>query len=313
LQPSADGLLLASIDVQAPADGGRCEQPQGIRFVMNRQVVSAPIRIVVPATERSEPHVELREVSLVYGSGDEQTLAVDRVSLQVARGEFAAVVGPSGCGKSTLMKLVTGLLPATTGSVAVNGSVVDRPIKGVGMAFQNSTLMPWRTTLRNVMLPLEIVQPFKRERRSKQGEHVARAERLLDAVGLAGFGRKYPWELSGGMQQRANLCRALVHEPQLLMLDEPFAALDAFTREELWGVMQELWLRQRFSSVLVTHDLREAVYLADTVYVMSKRPGRIIHERRIELPRPRTLAMSFETEFVGIVHELRDKISEARA
>jgi NitT/TauT family transport system ATP-binding protein len=280
---------------------------------VNLQVVNAPARMVAPATERGEPHVELRNVSLVYGGGDEQTLAVDRVSMQVGKGEFAAVVGPSGCGKSTLMKLVTGLLPATTGTVVVSGSVVERPIKGVGMAFQNSTLMPWRTTLRNVMLPLEIVQPFKRERRRRRSEHVARAEQLLESVGLAGVGRKYPWELSGGMQQRANLCRALVHEPQLLMLDEPFAALDAFTREELWGVMQDLWLRRHFSAVLVTHDLREAVFLADTVYVMSKRPGRIIYERRVDLPRPRTLAGSFEPQFVNIVHELRDKIFEARA
>jgi NitT/TauT family transport system ATP-binding protein len=280
---------------------------------MNLQVASIPNRVIAPATAQDKPHVELRNVSLVYGAGDEQTLAVDRVTLQVATGEFAAVVGPSGCGKSTLMKLVTGLLPATTGSVVVNGGVVDRPIKGVGMAFQNSTLMPWRTTLRNVMLPLEIVQPFKRERRRRLGEHTARAERLLESVGLAGSERKYPWELSGGMQQRANLCRALVHEPQLLMLDEPFAALDAFTREELWGVMQDLWMRQRFSAVLVTHDLREAVYLADTVYVMSKRPGRVIHQRHIDLPRPRTLAGSFEPRFVDVVHELRNKISEARA
>jgi NitT/TauT family transport system ATP-binding protein len=181
------------------------------------------------------------------------------------------------------------------------------------MAFQNSTLMPWRTTLKNVMLPLEIVQPFKRERRQKSEAHKARAERLLDAVGLGGFGLKYPWQLSGGMQQRANLCRALVHEPKLLMLDEPFGALDAFTREELWIIMQDLWLRQRFSSVLVTHDLREAVFLADTVYVLSKRPGRVLFRKRINLPRPRTIASSFDTVFVNIVHELRDKIMEARS
>jgi NitT/TauT family transport system ATP-binding protein len=280
---------------------------------MNLQVASAPASMIPPAPEVSEPYVALRNVSLVYGGGDDQTLAVDRVSMEVGKGEFAVVVGPSGCGKSTLMKLVTGLLPATTGAVVVNGQVVKRPIKGVGMAFQNSTLMPWRTTLANVMLPFEIVQPFKRERRQRHAEYTARAERLLDSVGLSGFGRKYPWELSGGMQQRANLCRALIHEPQLLMLDEPFAALDAFTREELWGVMQDLWMRQRFSAVLVTHDLREAVYLADTVYVMSKRPGRVIHERQVRLPRPRTLAGSFEPQFVDIVHELRDKISEARA
>jgi len=162
------------------------------------------------------------------------------------------------------------------------------------------------------MLPLEIVQPFKRERRRRRSEHVARAERLLESVGLGGFGRKYPWELSGGMQQRANLCRALVHEPRLLMLDEPFAALDAFTARSSGrdaGPVDAATLQRRARH----HDLREAVYLADTVYVMSKRPGRIIHERRVSLPRPRTLAGSFEPEFIGIVHELRDKISEARA
>jgi NitT/TauT family transport system ATP-binding protein len=139
-----------------------------------------------------------------------------------------------------------------------------------------------------------------------------RIERLLESVGLDGCGDKYPWELSGGMQQRANLCRALVHEPRLLMLDEPFAALDAFTREELWSVIQELWLRRRFSAVLVTHDLREAVYLADVVHVMSDRPGKIVLSRGIPLPRPRTLAMTFEPSFISIVHELRDKISEVR-
>jgi NitT/TauT family transport system ATP-binding protein len=275
--------------------------------------VTAPARATRPSAGSPEPHVELRDVSMVYGEGDDGLPALDHVSMRTAKGEFVAVVGPSGCGKSTLMKLVTGLMPPTAGEIVVDGRTVVRPIKGVGMAFQNSTLMPWRTTLRNVMLPLEIVQPYKSRRHRDRREHEARAERLLESVGLGGFGRKYPWELSGGMQQRANLCRALVHEPQLLMLDEPFAALDAFTREELWGVMQDLWMRQRFSAVLVTHDLREAVYLADTVLVMSKRPGRIIHTRTVTLPRPRTLAASFEPEFVNIVHELRDKISEARA
>jgi len=276
-------------------------------------LVAAPAQTVKPSMDRREPHVELRDVSLTYSGGDDPIFALDRVSIKTAKGEFVAVVGPSGCGKSTLMKLVTGLLPPTSGTVVVDGRVVDRPIKGVGMAFQNATLMPWRTTLRNVMLPLEIVQPFKSERHRHRREHAERAERLLASVGLNGFAKKYPWELSGGMQQRANLCRALVHAPQLLMLDEPFAALDAFTREELWGVMQDLWMRQRFSAMLVTHDLREAVYLADTVYVMSKRPGQIIHTRQVPLPRPRTLADSFEPHFVEIVHELRDKISEARA
>jgi NitT/TauT family transport system ATP-binding protein len=278
---------------------------------MSASVAAVAREPTVPAS-RPRPFVALDDVSIAYG-GDEGVLALDRVSIEVGTGEFVAVVGPSGCGKSTLMKLVTGLLPPSTGTVSVDGAIVTGPIKCVGMAFQNSTLMPWRTTLKNVMLPLEIVQPFKRERRQRQAEHQQRAERLLDAVGLDGFGQKYPWQLSGGMQQRANLCRALVHEPKLLMLDEPFAALDAFTREELWVIMQDLWLRQQFSSVLVTHDLREAVFLADTIYVLSKRPGRVILRKRVDLPRPRSIASTFDAEFGAIVHELRDKIMEARS
>jgi NitT/TauT family transport system ATP-binding protein len=258
------------------------------------------------------PYVDLENVSLTYGEGIGQITAVQDLHLQVKRGEFVAVVGPSGCGKSTLMKLVTGLLAPTSGSVSVAGRKVERPIKDVGMAFQNATLMPWRTTLRNVMLPLEVVEPHKSRLRRARADYESRAARLLHSVGLQGFGDKHPWELSGGMQQRANLCRALIHEPHLLMMDEPFAALDAFTREELWLVMQDLWLQRQFTAILVTHDLREAVYLADTVHVMSQRPGRFILRRPIDLPRPRTLATTFEPYFVAIVKELHEKIGGTR-
>jgi len=153
-----------------------------------------------------------------------------------------------------------------------------------------------------------VVEPHKRRFRRHRAEYVEQAMKLLGTVGLADFALRYPWQLSGGMQQRSNLCRALIHGPELLMLDEPFGALDAFTREELWGVMQALWLDKRFTGVLVTHDLREAVYLADTVYVMSRRPGRIVLSRKIDIARPRTLATTFEPHFVEIVHELRDRI-----
>ena len=220
--------------------------------------------------------VDLKGVSLTYRMGKETTLALADATFSIDKGEFIAVVGPSGCGKSTIMKLVTGLLPASSGEVRVAGEKVTGPIKGVGMAFQNPTLMPWRTTMDNILLPMEVVEPHKRNFRRNRAEYEERAMKLLRTVGLADFARRYPWQLSGGMQQRSNLCRALIHEPELLMLDEPFGALDAFTREELWGVMQALWLEKRFTGVLVTHDLREAVYLADTVYVMSKRPGRIV-------------------------------------
>jgi NitT/TauT family transport system ATP-binding protein len=277
---------------------------------MSLQLVSVQQQYDDRPNDAFPPFVSLKDVCLAY-DGDAGQLTLDHVSVDMRPGEFVAVVGPSGCGKSTLMKLVTGLLPPTTGEICVDGRPVRRPIKGVGMAFQNSTLMPWRTTINNVMLPMEIVQPFKRERRRKRVEHRARAQAMLETVGLGKFGDKYPWQLSGGMQQRASLCRAIVHDPKLLMLDEPFGALDAFTREELWGIMQSLWMRQRFNAILVTHDLREAVFLADKVVVMSKKPARVLVERAVDLPRPRTIESSFEPAFVEIVHELRSRIIEA--
>lgn len=259
-----------------------------------------------------KPFVELDRVALRYG-GPDGTLALDGTSLKIAPGEFAAVVGPSGCGKSSLMKLVTGLHPASDGAVLVADHEVAGPLKIVGMAFQNPTLLPWRTTIENVMLPLEIVEPHRSRLRRERRAYEERARALLATVGLAGFEDRNPWQLSGGMQQRASLCRALIHDPQLLMLDEPFGALDAFTREELWAVLQDLWMRRKFTVVLVTHDLREAVYLADRVHVMSARPGRIVASQAVDLPRPRTLETTFEPAFVDIVHTLRDHISRVRA
>lgn len=255
--------------------------------------------------------VELDRVRLQYREGDE--FALDQTTMTIQEGEFVAVVGPSGCGKSSLMKLVTGLMPPTEGTVIVNGQEVTEPISIVGMAFQASTLLPWRTTLQNVMLPLEIVQPHRSRLRKHRAEYEEKARALLAEVGLAGCEDKHPWELSGGMQQRANLCRALIHEPRLLMLDEPFGALDAFTREELWDTLQALWMEHRFTVILVTHDLREAAYLADTIYVMSKRPGRILEVRKNDIPRPRDQETSFTPPFVELVHELRDHIRTVRA
>ncbi len=256
--------------------------------------------------------VELDRVSLRYG-GDGGTLALDQTSLSLEKGEFAAVVGPSGCGKSSLMKLVTGLMPPTQGNIIVAGREVGGPLKIVGMAFQNPTMLPWRTTLRNVMLPLEIVQPHRSRLRQERAAYEAKAKDLLRTVGLNGFEQKHPWMLSGGMQQRANLCRSLIHEPELLMLDEPFGALDAFTREELWQVMQDLWLERKFTCILVTHDLREAAFLADKIFVMSARPGRIIATHRVDIPRPRSLDDTYKPEFVSLVHAIRDQISQVRS
>ena len=255
--------------------------------------------------------VSLDGVSHAY-AGVNSSLAVDGLSIAVESGEFAAVVGPSGCGKSTLMKLATGLQFPRAGTVTVAGAKGTAPVKIAGMAFQAPTLLPWRTTIENLMLPLEIVQPYRGEMRKRKAEFRERAERLLASVGLGGQGSKYPWELSGGMQQRSSLCRALIHEPQLLMLDEPFAALDAFTREELWCVIRDLHAARKITIILVTHDLREAVFLADRVFVMSSRPGRVLVEKRIELPRPRDLEVTFTQGFQDIVHELREHIVKAR-
>ena len=253
--------------------------------------------------------VDIAGVTLRYGAGPE-TQALADLTMQVKQGEFAAVVGPSGCGKSSLMKLVTGLLPPTGGRVDVAAKNVNGPLKIVGMAFQNPILLPWRTTLDNVLLPLEIVEPHASRFRQDRATYVAKARDLLAVVGLDGFADHYPWQLSGGMQQRTSLCRALIHEPELLLLDEPFGALDAFTREELWVVLQDLWLRQRFTVILVTHDLTEAVFLADTVHVCTKRPGRIVSSTAVTLPRPRAF---YDPDFVTIVRTLREGIAEVRA
>ena len=256
--------------------------------------------------------MELDEVSLRYGGEADGTLALSGASLRVGKGEFVAVVGPSGCGKSTLMKALSGLWPVNGGVVTVAGREVTKPLAIVGMAFQNATLLPWRTTLENVMLPLEIVEPHRSRLRRERAAYEAKARDLLALVGLKGFEDRHPWQLSGGMQQRAQLCRALIHEPELLILDEPFGALDMFTREELWGVMQDLWLAKKPTVILVTHDLREAVFLADTVHVMSARPGRIIHERRVPFPRRRDLEDTYRPEFGELTQELRHHIAQAR-
>src|SRR6516164_1706188 len=214
--------------------------------------------------------VDINHVKLTYRSAGGGVLALRDTSLNVPRGEFAAVVGPSGCGKSSLMK-------------------ID-----------------------NVLLPLEIVEPHRRKFRREREHYRDEAEALLKTVGLDGFSQRFPWELSGGMQQRVSLCRALIHQPALLMLDEPFAALDAFTREELWCVLRDLWQKLGFTVILVTHDLREAAFLADNIHVMSARPGHIVMTKTVDLPRPRDLDICFEPHFTGIVHELRAKIAEVR-
>jgi NitT/TauT family transport system ATP-binding protein len=266
----------------------------------------------------TRPFIELSDVTLRYGGG---TVALDHTTLSIEQGDFVALVGPSGCGKSTILKLVAGLLGPSSGAVMVGGREVgvpaapsrETPRVRIGLAFQNPTMLPWLTIRDNVMIPLKIVEPFRQDfRRKKRGEYADRVEALLAQVGLQGFGDKRPWQLSGGMLQRASLCRALIHEPQLLLLDEPFGALDQFTREELWAIMQTLWMTQRPTVLLVTHDLRESAFLANRICVMSSRPGRILEDRAVPFDRPRTLEMSYAPEFATLVQQLRMRIAHAR-
>jgi NitT/TauT family transport system ATP-binding protein len=264
-----------------------------------------------PRTE--DTFIELENVTLTYGRGEKQVTALGLTNLRVNQGDFVALVGPSGCGKSTILKLVTGLITASEGFVYVAGREVGATPIRVGMAFQNPTMLPWLTVRDNVMMPLKIVPPFRQEYRSKKKtEFRDRADALLKEVGLANFGDKHPWQLSGGMLQRASLCRALIHEPQLLLLDEPFGALDQFTREELWAVMQELWIKLKPTVLLVTHDLKEAGYLATRICVMRTRPGQIVDDAEVPFPRPRTIDMSYTPTFVSMTQRLRELIVSQR-
>ena len=262
----------------------------------------------------NEAFLSFRDVWLAYSPQllAQGQFAVEAIDLEVKQGEFIAIVGPSGCGKSTFMKLATGLKPPSKGRIMVDGQAVQGPLKISGMAFQAPSLLPWRKTIDNVLLPLEIVEPHRSRFRQEKERYESKALALLDAVGLKAYAHKYPWQLSGGMQQRVSICRALIHEPKMLLLDEPFGALDAFTREDLWCILRDLWSDQRFNVILVTHDLRESVFLADTVYVMRQSPGRFVAKRSIDLPRPRDLEMTYSAHFSELVHELRTQIGAVR-
>ena len=255
-----------------------------------------------------EAMIALHGAGFEYVTNGRRFRAVEQISLAVPRGACVAFVGPSGCGKSTLLKLISGLVRATEGTVQVDGRPVVAPLKIVGMAFQNPSLLPWRTVLGNVLLPLEVLKENGDARAADRQANHERALALLEKVGLAGVEHKQPRELSGGMRQRVSLCRALVHEPELMLLDEPFAALDAFTREEMWEFHQTLRQLRTFTAVLVTHDLREAVFLAETIYVMSSNPGRIAHRHAVTQPFPRTLEHLYGHEATELIRIMREQI-----
>ena len=252
-----------------------------------------------PRAESEQPYLHLHGLSKIYASRDGPVRALDQVSLSGRRGEFISIVGPSGCGKSTLLMIAAGLMAPSSGVVMADGAAVLAPRTEIGIVFQNPVLLEWRTALGNVMLQAEA-------KKLERGSAERRARALLAAVGLAGFEDKYPHELSGGMRQRVSICRALIHDPPQLLMDEPFGALDALTRDQLVLDLQRICNERRMTVLFITHSVPEAVFLSDQVIVMTPRPGRIDRVIDIELPRPRTLALRETPEFARYNREILD-------
>jgi len=250
------------------------------------------------------PLIAIEEVSRVFTSGARTVIALDNVSFQIQAGNFVSIVGPSGCGKSTLLKIISGLMPPSSGTVTVAGRQVDSPLENVGMVFQAPVLLKWRSVLGNVLLPVEFAK-------LDAGQFTEKARALIKLVGLEGFEEMYPHELSGGMQQRASLCRALVTDPQLLLMDEPFGALDAMTRDELDMELLRIWEERKKTVLFVTHSIQEAVFLSDLVFVMSARPGRLLEIIAIDLPRPRTMEMMSVVKFCEYTLKIRALLASA--
>jgi NitT/TauT family transport system ATP-binding protein len=248
-----------------------------------------------------EPILSVQHLGVTFASPDGGLGALDDVSFEVGFGEFVCVVGPSGCGKSTLLHVLGGLLLPTRGCVYLHGKLLDGPNANVGMVFQKANLMPWRTVMQNVTLPLEMQGVEAKTARQQAIE-------LIDLVGLAGFEANRPHELSGGMAQRVSIARALIHDPEILLLDEPFGALDMLTRERMNLELQRIWQSRLKTVLMVTHDIQEAVFLSDRVLVMSARPGRIVRGIAVDLPHPRSPDVFYEDVFLGRMREIRETI-----
>src|SRR5580693_554666 len=244
----------------------------------------AHLRLVSDRGPVGSPGITLSGVSKTYRSRDGDVPSLRPLDFHINEGEFFVVVGPSGCGKSTLLKMISGLLPPSTGEILVEGEKVTKPHGNVGIVFQNSLLLPWRNIISNVMLPIDM-------KRLPRQEYLARAKQLLKLVGLDGFEKKLPWQLSGGMQQRASICRALVHDPRIMLMDEPFGALDAMTRERMNVELMRIQRETKKTVLLITHSIPEAVFLANRVVVMTPRPGKIAAVYDVPLPSVRTLDM----------------------
>jgi NitT/TauT family transport system ATP-binding protein len=258
---------------------------------------AAPSGTTAAAGPGAEALIRFDRVSKFYGEGDRRVHVVDDVSFTARRGEFISILGPSGCGKSTMMMLTSGLVPVSSGTITVAGTRVVEPYTDLGIVFQQDLLMDWRRVQGNIL-----VQPEFRGLRVKDYEQ--RARDLLNLVGLAGCESKYPFELSGGMRQRVAICRALVHNPSLLLMDEPFGALDALTRDQMNLDLQRIWYENKKTVLFVTHSIAEAVFLGDRVFVMAPAPTKIRESIEIDLPRPRTLEIRESPEFSGYIHRI---------
>jgi len=265
--------------------------------------MAASLKIVAD-TQSRRPVIELQGVSKTYQTADGKVPSLRPIDFTIGEGEFVVVVGPSGCGKTTLLKMIAGLLPPSEGEIRVEGTPIIKPHGGVGIVFQTAMLLPWRSVFRNVMMPVEVKGlPYE--------EYAERARALLKMVGLQGFENKFPWQLSGGMQQRASICRALVHDPKIVLMDEPFGALDAMTRERMNVELQRIQRETKKTILLITHSIPEAVFLADRVMVMSARPGNIAAVYQVPLRRPRSLDVLSDPAFVELTQTIRAHFSDA--
>jgi NitT/TauT family transport system ATP-binding protein len=247
------------------------------------------------------PEVNLAGVSKAYGRGSDMVQAVEVVDLTIRNNEFVSILGPSGCGKSTLMLMIAGLVKPSSGAISIQGRNVEGPMRSNGIVFQNPVLLPWRTVLDNVLLPIELMGEDVRNYQDHAFE-------LLDIAGIAEFADRLPDELSGGMRQRAGICRALIRYPSLLLMDEPFSALDAITRDDLNLELLRIWERDRKTVVFITHSISEAIFLSDRVVVMSRRPARIVEDIEIPLSRPRTMEQQETPEFAKLKTSIRKLI-----
>jgi NitT/TauT family transport system ATP-binding protein len=252
-----------------------------------------------PAPVAAAPHVSIERVSKTYSSERGDVAALTEVNLKIRTGEFISLLGPSGCGKSTLLKIIAGLETSSNGYIQIDGKALDGPPEGLGFVFQRDVLLDWRTVLGNMLLPAE----FQNKRRK---DYEARANELLALVGLRDFSDRYPWELSGGMRQRVAICRALLMNPDLLLMDEPFGALDALTRDELNLELQRMWLETGKTIVFVTHSISEAILLSDRIAVMAARPGRVVEILDVDFGRPRTLSLRESPEFSAYARRIRE-------